>query len=155
MDDIVPISLGDRPGGKLANTNDTNEIRRAVNTLGQLHLPLPPRRQEQDDGGGVWAKVTTNAAAGGVYNGKRFIDATSSLDPTANASNASVGTLPDSEDCYVVNMAEKGKSTHAITLALTMGWSQQDAFPGTLRATAASDGKPVILIYAIVTKDCA
>lgn len=105
--------------------------------------------------GAVTINLTSNMTGGGKYRGKRV---KGTLKPTASqatweAANLTFPeaglTLPQDEDCYVVNWAEIGESGHALTES---GASRRThlCFPyGT-----APDGKPIYETYAHGILDC-
>lgn len=98
----------------------------------------------------VLVRVTGNAAGGGVYTGEIYSGASSDLDPDTTIGADSYGARDGDKECYVINAAEEGQSTHD----LTGGTPVSRTFVGILRTEKATDGKPVVTINGFDFEQC-
>ena len=114
----------------------------------------PSRRNKPTDtlrlGDYFEVRITSNATGGGIYKGKSlYAPPTATFNPATTVSVAMMGTEHPTEDWYLMNKQEEGKTTHALT-----------ASPVTLKTATAkligvhTDGLKIGLIQAIDLEPC-
>jgi hypothetical protein len=108
-----------------------------------LSLSLPLSRS-------VLVKVTGDCTGGGKYNGRILSTGAASPDLTTTLAEADFGTVPSADNCYVLNSAEVGQSTHD----LTSGTPITKVFVGSITGYLHTDGKPFIRINGNDWKAC-
>ncbi len=99
----------------------------------------------------VWVKVTGNATGGGKYNGKIVTRGATAPDLSTGLAEGDFGTIPSANNCYILNSAEVGKSTHD----LTSGTPIATMFPGVRTGQNHTDGLPFIRINGNDWEACA
>ncbi len=99
----------------------------------------------------VIVKITSAASGGGKYNGRVFVPPTSDVNATGNVVEGDMGTLPGADDALIINMNEKGQSTHDLTNASN---TLQLYFHGKWQRTNTSGGKKVVYINGFWWENC-
>lgn len=97
----------------------------------------------------VKVRVTGDAAGGGKYTGKIWKPVAADPSASTNLGDSDLGTLPDADDCYVFNEAEKGQPTHDLTSGTPISMD----FPCTI-APRKIDDKFVCYINGYDTQEC-
>lgn len=101
--------------------------------------------------------VTGNATGGGVYTGYVRRPVKQKFDPTRSGTLNSdsvnqFGEPPsDTSEIYILNAAEEGTDTHALTDA---GADVSKTHVGYLLSMPATDGKPVWVINGFAAQTC-
>lgn len=140
--------------GVVPTAQDWNQIVDAVNKLMSIkgtggirikNLPNGITIQGSPSGEIVFVKITNNASGGGKYVGKLFRLPNVDISASGNLAATDIGSLPDDDDCLILNCPEIGKSTHDLTGV--MGAST--VFMGEIRYRN-SDGKYVVAINGFV-----
>lgn len=109
----------------------------------------------------VQVRITGDQPGGGKYNGKIY---TGSITPTGGTEADDTAwlaadlampeeglSLPQDEDCIVVNLAENNEGSHALTAIL----STQKLDHWGLRVGALNDGRAIVAIFAYSIAACA
>jgi hypothetical protein len=81
-----------------------------------ISITPPPARQQpgrSDDDSGVTVKITSAASGGGQYNG-RILTGQSTADGSGDLALPEGMTVPDADDCLVINLSESVVSGHEI-----------------------------------------
>jgi hypothetical protein len=99
----------------------------------------------------VWVKVTGNASGGGKYTGRILTTGAARPTLTGNVAENDFGKVPTADDCYILNAAEVGQSTHDLTFASVI----TKMFPGMHTGYTHTDGKPFIRISGVDWETCA
>lgn len=107
--------------------------------------PVVPLRRD------TWLKISGNVTGGGKYYGYRMNANTSAgtIALTGSVAESDLGT-PDTTSVVILNSAELGKTTHA----LTAGTPVSKYFRGTKLHRKASDGRDVYWIVALDVESC-
>jgi hypothetical protein len=93
--------------------------------------------------------IAANATCGGVYQAKFVKGATDDFDPEASTFDTSdIGAVADAFDCYAVNLAEKGLTTHYLTAGTPT------VFTGTLRSRKSEDDYHVVILNGMNYAPC-
>lgn len=98
----------------------------------------------------LWVKITGDETGGGKYQGKSYThDGTTDVAATGNVAESELGTLSDTVDCRVLNLAEESETTHD----LTAGTPEIDTFLCHWFRTN-SDGIKVCAVVAYDRETC-
>jgi hypothetical protein len=98
----------------------------------------------------VRVKVTGDAAGGGKYTGAILTDSTATPDESGNLTDDDIGTIPETDDALIYNMAEIGVSTHD----LTTGTPKQTIFIGYSDGRETADGMLLVVINGFDWENC-
>lgn len=113
-------------------------------------LPKRERAAATKVGKDVTVRITAAASGGGKYDGLILFPPTADVDSAGNLSAADVGDATDAAECLIVNMNERGASTHWLTDAANT--AQKDFNGRILRVN--SDGVIVVGINGAWFKTC-